>query len=276
MRDNSKRVGASADPAPQQAPMLDFATPTELVDLPSQGRFYPPDHPLHGQETVEIKFMTARDEDILTSPSLLKKGIAIDRFLQNVIADKSIRVESLLSGDKAALMIASRINGYGSDYETKMTCPSCEKVAKTTFDLSELGIYHGDDYDEEEIRPTGKGTFIIKAPRTGFDVEVRLMTSRDEAHLVQKMKKISENSADNTSFTDQLRLTTVSVNGLDTPDVLNAFINGCPAVDARHIRNTYAKLVPGPDMKQGFKCPACSFEQEVDIPMTVDFFWTNQ
>ena len=104
MRDNNKRFSAGADPAPAVAdaakPSLDFATPTELVDLPSKGRFYSPNHPLHNQETIEIKYMTARDEDILTSPTLLKKGVAIDRFLQNVILNQRINVSSLLSGDK--------------------------------------------------------------------------------------------------------------------------------------------------------------------------------
>ena len=127
MRDNSKRVGAAAQPAPEQTQTLDFSTPTELVDLPSKGRFYPEGHPLHGQETVEIKFMTAKDEDILTSPSLLKKGIAIDRLIQNVILNKNINVSTLLSGDKSAIMIASRINGFGAEYKTKVVCPSCEE-----------------------------------------------------------------------------------------------------------------------------------------------------
>ena len=142
MRDNSKRVGAAAQTAPEQTQTLDFSTPTELVDLPSKGRFYPEGHPLHGQETVEIKFTTAKDEDILTSPSLLKKGIAIDRLIQNVILNKDINVSTLLSGDKSAIMIASRINGFGAEYKTKVTCPSCEEQSEATFDLDALAIHY--------------------------------------------------------------------------------------------------------------------------------------
>ena len=100
MRDNSKRFGAGAEAPPQthetseteNKPTFDFSVPTELVDLPSKGRFYPEGHPLHMEETIEIKYMTAKDEDILTSPSLLKKGIAIDRFLSNIIPNKRINV----------------------------------------------------------------------------------------------------------------------------------------------------------------------------------------
>ena len=115
MRDNSKRVSAAADPVPtavdETRPSLDFSTPTELVDLPSKGRFYPEGHPLHNAETIEIKFMTAKDEDIITSRTLLKKGIVIDRLLQSVIVNKSINVQDLLIGDKNAIVVATRITG---------------------------------------------------------------------------------------------------------------------------------------------------------------------
>ena len=276
MRDNSKRVGAAAQPAPEQTQTLDFSTPTELVDLPSKGRFYPEDHPLHGQETVEIKFMTAKDEDILTSPSLLKKGIAIDRLIQNVILNKEIDASTLLSGDKAAIMIASRINGFGSEYKTKVTCPSCEEQSETTFDLDALETYGGNDYTEYDVTETGRGTYVIKAPRTGFDVEVRLLTSRDEAVLVAKVKKAVDGTSVNTGYSDQLRLITVSVNGIDRRDILKEFSEKLPAIDGRYIRSAYAKLSPGPKMEQEFQCPSCGLEKEVDIPMTVNFFWTNQ
>jgi hypothetical protein len=277
MRDNSKRTGAAVEPVLQQTSTMEFATPTELVDLPSQGKFYPVDHPLHGEEAIEIKFMTARDEDILTSPSLLKKGVAVDRFIQNVIVDKSIKVETLLSGDKAAIMISSRINGYGSEYRTKMQCPECEKPSEASFDLSDVGYYYGDDYEEFDISPTGRGTFIIKTPVTKIDVEVRLMTSRDESVLVNNFKKNSaKKDSENTQFTDQLRMLISSVKGDSSRLVINSFIAHLPAFDSRYIRAAYSRLVPGPDMTQNFGCPACGFEKEVDIPMTVDFFWSNK
>ena len=276
MRDNSKRVGAAAQPAPEQTQTLDFSTPTELVDLPSKGRFYPEGHPLHGQETVEIKFMTAKDEDILTSPSLLKKGIAIDRLIQNVILNKDINVSTLLSGDKSAIMIASRINGFGAEYKTKVVCPSCEEQSEATFDLDALEIYDGNDYSEYDVTETDRGTYIIKTPKTGFDVEVRLLTSKDEAALVARAKKAADSNTANTGYADQLRMITVSVNGINRQDILREFSEKLPAIDGRYIRSAYAKLNPGPKMEQEFKCPSCGFEKEVDIPMTVNFFWTNQ
>ena len=123
MRNNEDRLGTKSidgDTPPQtreahSGASFSFSTPTEFVELPSGGRFYPQEHPLHGKGEIEIRHMTAKDEDILTSETLIKKGIAVERLLQNVIVDKSIDVASLLVGDKNALVIATRVTGYGAD-----------------------------------------------------------------------------------------------------------------------------------------------------------------
>jgi hypothetical protein len=276
MRDNSKRVGAAAQPAPEQTQTLDFSTPTELVDLPSKGRFYPEGHPLHGQEAVEIKFMTAKDEDILTSPSFLKKGVAIDRLIQNVLLDNTIKVESLLSGDKAAIMLASRINGFGSDYRTMVTCPACQETTENVFDLSAVENYCGDDYKEFDVSDTGKGTYLIKTPRTKFDVEVKLLTSKDETFMIERMRSMNEKNETNTGYTDQLKMIIVSVDSVTTRPLINKFVESLPMFDARYIRTAYSRLNPSPEMKQEFECPSCGHKKEVEIPMTVNFFWSDQ
>ena len=281
MRDNNKRLSAGADPAPAVAddakPSLDFATPTELVDLPSKGKFYSEGHPLYNQETIEIKYMTARDEDILTSPSLLKKGLAIDRFLQNVIRNQRINVSSLLTGDKNAILVASRINGFGADYTTKVTCPNCMAINEHTFDLDVVEHYQGDDFEDHDVIGTDRGTFIIKLPRTGLEVEVRLLTSRDETELTAQMQtKKKRSNAIETNLTDQLKKVIVSVNGVEDMQSIHQVVNNLPAYDSRYLRAAYVKCTPGLDMTQDFTCDSCGFEKEVDIPLTVDFFWSKQ
>ncbi len=280
MRDNNKRFSAGADPAPAVAdevkPSLDFATPTELVDLPSKGKFYSEGHPLYNQETIEIKYMTARDEDILTSPSLLKKGVAIDRFLQNVIRNQRINVGSLLTGDKNAILVASRINGFGADYTTKVTCPNCATVCEYTFDLDEVEQYDGQDLENYNIVPTESGTFIVKLPRTQFDVEVRLLTSKDENELAAKMQATKKRATIETNLTDQLKKVIVSINGVEDIQAIHKVVNNLPAFDSRYLRGAFVKASPGLDMTQQFDCPACGFEKEVNIPLTVDFFWSKQ
>ena len=77
---------ADADPvAALGEGALTFTTPTEFVELPSGGNYYPEGHRLHGEQTVEIKFMTAKEEDILTSKTLIKQGVALERLLKSVI-----------------------------------------------------------------------------------------------------------------------------------------------------------------------------------------------
>jgi len=280
MRDNQKRVAAAADPAPQvaapNASALNFTTPTEFVDLPSEGRYYPEGHPLCGKDSIEIRFMTARDEDILTSPTLLKKGLAIDRFLQNVIVDRTINVDSLLSGDKNAILVASRINGFGPEYLTKVKCPACLTTCESSFDLDAVRASDGRGSEDYDIQANDGGTFTIKLPRTKIDVEVRLLTSKDENELSSMMQRKKKKKAMETNLTDQLRKIVVSVNGSTEQRLINEFVMSLPAFDSRYLRTAYLKVVPGLDMKQEFTCDSCGYEKEVDIPMTVDFFWSRQ
>ena len=102
--------------APSEEPRLNWAMPTEIVELPSRGRFYGPDHPLHGKTNIEIRYMTAKEEDIITSQALIREGVAVDRMIQSLVVDRSIDVNKLLLGDKNALIVASRITGYGAEY----------------------------------------------------------------------------------------------------------------------------------------------------------------
>ncbi len=278
MRDNSKRLAANADPAPAVAEptlTLDFSAPTEIVDLPSKGRFYSEAHPLHNAETVEIKFMTAKDEDILTSPTLLKKGLAIDRFIQNILVNKGINPTSLLTGDKNAILIASRINGFGSDYSTKMTCPNCAAIAEHTFDLSEVKEYFGDDLENYNVTSTSNGTFIVTLPKSGFQVEVKPLTGREENELTQQMEANRKKKIDK-NLTDQLKKIVVSINGVEDKSLTGRAIDALPAFDSRYLRAAYSRVIPGIDMTQYFECEGCGYEKEVEIPMTVDFFWPKQ
>jgi len=281
MRDNSKRFAAGAEAPPVVAQdeetrsPLDFSVPTEIVDLPSKGRFYSEVHPLHKKDSIEIKFMTAKDEDILTSPSLLKKGLALDRFLKNIILDGTLRVPSLLSGDKNAILVASRINGFGADYTTKVTCPSCGAASENTFDLNEIDVYEGDDYGDYDVTPTDRRTFIVKLPRSKFEAEVRLLTGKDENELLAKMQANKKSKVYEPNLTDQLKKIVVSINGNEDANLIHQAIDVLPAFDSRYLRAAYAKIQPGLDMMQEFSCDACGFEKEVEMPLTVDFFWSK-
>jgi len=259
----------SENEAPQTP--LSFTTPTEFVDLPSKGLFYAKNHPLHQKDSVEIRFMTARDEDILTSKSLLKKGIAIDRLLQNVIVDKKINIDHMLIGDKNALIVATRITGYGAEYNTKSMCPACGSTSENLYDLE--GVKTVETEIPEGVERTPKGTFVLKAPKSGVTVEMRLLAGVDEKRLAKVMAAKKKKNLPESTLTDQLRLALVSVEGQTEPNLINLFVGSLPAMDARYLREVYAKIMPNVDMKQDFECNSCGFEQEMEVPFTSDFFW---
>ena len=142
-RNNEERLGAhkSADPVPPMTPSgesFSFATPTEFVELPTGGKYYPEGHTLRGKDSVEIRYMTAKDEDILSSKTLLKRGIALDRLLQSIIIDRTIDINTLYIGDKNAILVAARVTGYGEEYKAKTTCPSCASTVEFEYNLSQL------------------------------------------------------------------------------------------------------------------------------------------
>lgn len=285
-RKNSERTGTETNSgAPSSAPLtadalreklFSFPNPVELVDLPSKGRYYPEGHPLHNKEHIEIRYMTAKDEDILTSKSLLKKGVAIDRLLKNIITDKNIDVDTLLIGDKNALLIAARISGYGNEYVTKVTCPNCTSTEEMNFDLEDAVVYEGDDWEDYDITPTKNGTYIIKLELTGVDVEVRLMTGSDEKRIAKTIENKRKKNLPEATLTDQLSLMIVSVNGDDSSALKKILIEGMPAKDARYLRKAYEKLVPTVDMTHRFQCSSCQYESEMEVPFTTDFFWPKQ
>lgn len=281
IRNNEERTGIRNPDADAPVEQLNessnfsFVTPTEFVDLPSEGRFYPEEHPLHGTESVEIRYMTAKDEDILTSQTLLKKGIAIDRLLQNIIIDKNIKVDDLLVGDKNALIVATRITGYGDDYEVNITCPTCATVSPHNVVLSELNkVTISDDLLQTfDVSQTEQGTFTVNLPKSKVDVEIKLLTGRDEKNLMEMSERRKKHKLQEAVLTDQFKSFIISVNGNKDKNVVSSFVDNMPAYDSRHLRNLYANITPNVDMEQVFSCPECMNITEVNVPFTVQFFW---
>lgn len=270
---------ASADPvaAAFETGGLDFATPTEFVDLPSKGQYYPENHPLHGQDTVEIKFMTAKEEDILSSKTLIKQGVAIDRLLKSVIIDNRVNPDTLISGDRNAILVATRITGYGADYETKITCPSCMTSTDYSFDLGEVEVRTADDLEQNDsYEITEEGTIITTTPLSKVQVEMKMMTGKDENYLSRLIESKRKKKLPETTLTDTLKILIVSLNGETSKDLINQFIKILPARDSRYLRSTYEKASPNVDMTQNFECSTCGYVTDLEVPFTTDFFWPKQ
>tara|TARA_R100000808_G_scaffold19089_1_gene41567 strand:+ start:4457 stop:5341 length:885 start_codon:yes stop_codon:yes gene_type:complete len=264
-------VGAGA---PDTQPAFSWSVPTEFVTLPSGGRFYEPGHPLHNKESVEIKFMTAKEEDILTSRALLKEGVALDRMLQNLVVDKDVRIGSLLIGDKNALLVAARRTGYGADYETNVTCPGCGQTDEFSFDISDPNITpFTENMDSHNVTLTSGGTLVITLPMTNAQVECRMLSGEDEVRLYKEATRKQKKKLATGTMTDMFRSYIVSVNGNDSPLVIEAFIQAVPAKDARVLRAAYSECVPNIDMTQEYVCTNCGHTADMEVPLSADFFW---
>lgn len=245
--------------------------PTELVPLPSGGRVYPKAFPFHGKDTVEITPMTAREEDILTSRALMKKGTVISELIRSCLVDKSVNVVDLLVGDRNALMVAIRATGYGTEYDAEIECGDCNVKAPQQFDLGALPIKH------LVIDPVEEGTnvFQFRLPLTKKNVKFRFLTGRDEEEIVitqDRQKKQNLGSAE-TGVTTNLLYSLVSIENVDDRQKIAGFVRAMPARDSLALRNYIRDNEPGITMKQEVTCPSCHQTELVNIPIGISFFW---
>ena len=278
MSRNSNRLKAGPEPADSPAPhvaqneqLLSFTRPTEFVDLPSKGLLYPEGHPLRGVETLEIKYMTAKEEDILTSKTLIKKGIVIDRLIESVLVD-NVNVDDLLLGDKNAILLATRVTGYGPIYETGIACPSCGNNFEHSFNLEE--VQNNDHVDLDELNVTQeKGLFFFDLPASKVRIGVKALTSGDEKKMDQMNQKKEKLNLPETNLTDLLKeIIVVAANSTDE-GLISKFINVMPARDSRLVREVYRKVIPNIDLTQEVTCPKCNAESKVEVPFGADFFF---
>ena len=281
MSRNKGRTKASS-PAPAQAVKtaptqtigLSYVAPTEFVELPSRGQFYSVDHPLHNQETIELRFMTAKDEDILTSRSLLKKGVALERLIDNLLVDKRISARNILVGDRNAIIIAARSSGYGNAYETSVTCPQCGVTSKEVFDLDNPNIKEVTLDESLDITKTENGYFATKLPHSGYHIEFRLLTGKDERMIDAELDKIRKLGVQVIpELTTRLRYLITSVDGNDEQSTINSFVENMLSKDSLSLRQEITRVTPDIDLSQEVNIEGETVK--VNIPMTVNFFWPN-
>ena len=240
-----------------------FKFPTEMVDLPSKGLLYPESHPL-AKGKIEMKYMTAREEDILTNLSYIKQGVAIDKLLQSLCVTK-FDFNDLLIGDKIAIMIASRVLGYGKDYSFNYNGEEIE------VDLSQLPTVEPD----EKLITKGINSFEFTLPHSGTKITFKLLTSKDEKAIdaeLKNLKKINKNASSDVST--RLKYIITSVEGEDDSKVIRDFVdNYLLARDSTALRS-YIKTVQ-PDIKMTFTYEGENGDEEVTVPLQIQFFWPD-
>jgi len=261
--------------------IFSFVNPIEIIDLPSKGRFYDENHPLRNCDTLEIRQMTAKEEDILTNRSLIRKGLVIDKLIESLLIDKSIPVQTLLVGDKNAIMVAARIAAYGADYDVMLNCNNCGSKNVVGIDLTKVKVRQTEDIlkhaannDVLNYQQLENGNIILQLPKTKWIVECRLMNGNDERSILRILedKRKFDNNAD-LSVSEQLKIIISSINGITEAETLHRAVDVMPAYDAKCLRNNYQKLIPNVTIEKKYICSSCTEEQELEVPFTQEFFW---
>jgi hypothetical protein len=248
--------------------------PTEVVPLPSRGLLYPEGHPL-ADGFIEMKYMTAKEEDILTSQNLIKQGVVLDKLFESLIVTP-VNYNDIYSGDKNAIMVAARLLGYGNDYTVELEDPfSPGTKQKVTIDLSQ--IEHKEvDYSLFENR---KNEFDFELPNSKRVVTFRLMTHALEKQIETEIKASNKTiikTGIDRELTTRLKHIIIGVDGETGRAVVNNFVdNELFAVDSRALRTYIKTISPDLDMTFTFISEATGDVKELDIPMDVSFFWPN-
>lgn len=257
----------------QPVKAVEDEVPYESVPLPSRGVIYPSTSSLHNKETLDIKVMTATEEDILSSRAYIKKGTVITELLKSCILDKTINVQDMISGDKNAVMISVRITGYGAIYPAEVQCGACEHVYDHDFDLSKLEI------KRLEIQPIehGKNLFHYKLPVSGKDVLFKFLTGQDEDEISrhQEVMKKKLGMIQDKNITSKLKHCIIEVDGDSNRANIAKFVDRMRAKDSKDLRKYIDKHEPGILMKQETVCPACGNIEEVTMPFSGQFFWPD-
>ena len=245
--------------------MADYKFPTEMVDLPSKGYFYVDGHPLSSGK-VEVKYMTAKEEDILTSQNLIQQGLVIDKLLESLIVDKSVKLDDMLIGDKNAIMVAARILGYGKDYQFTYDDEE-QSVDLSTLEPVEL------DFSKFT---KGRNEFNFKLPNSEREVVFKLLNGGDEKEIDSEIKAKQKISKEQSSeLTTRLKKMILSVDGKSEKSYINNFVdNEFLSVDSLAFRQYLTSITPDVDMTTKVT-DSSGEETEVTIPVTVRFFWPN-
>ena len=241
--------------------------PTETVDLPSKGLIYPKDSPLSSGK-VEMKYMTAKEEDILTNQNYITKGIVLDKLIESLIVSK-IDYKDIIVGDKNALLIASRVLGYGKDYEFRAINPLNNQIENFTIDLTTL---KDKNLNPKDLKEEGLNEFDFTLPTSKNLITFKLLTHGDENSIdreLQGLKKLKKETLPEAST--RLKYLITSVDGDREKKTIREFVdNYLLAKDARALREKVRQVSPDIDLKY-----VGDEGEEVSVPINANFFWPD-
>ena len=285
MSRNSKRTSVpkpqaptrpSVPTAPQGRPNpfgVSFVIPTEIVSLPTKGRYYDPQSPMFNRDRVEIKQMTAKQEEILSNLAYLEDGSMITRLISSILIDTSIDANEIMPADQNAIVIAARRTSYGNEYEVEQKCPHCKGDHIFKFDLQKTTIK---DTIPEDVRILeDSGYFEFEMPQTGLKTVIKVLSSADEEYLREQNEKAAKLKIQNSETINFLRRVIISVNGITDSALLNELYEVLPVLDIRKVKKTLRDVTPSLDTSQEVACSGCGMTTESEVPFSLGFFWPD-
>lgn len=247
-----------------------FEIPFDVIELPSRGKLYK-GTTLEGMDSIEVHYLTAKEEDILTSPNLIQSGKLLDVLLASVLKNKKIKPEDFLLGDRNTILVWLRTTGYGEDYPVQVQCEHCGHEFVNTFDLSSL------DIKELPVEPDDDGLFTCELPSRKNTIRFSLLTCGDEQKIQRKIddtKKLTRTQV-NPASTIRMRFSIREVDGNSDAAYISRYVDTMPVKDSRVFRKKFAEIEPGTVMEQEMTCPECGERSDEAIPIRANFFWPD-
>tara|TARA_R110001592_G_scaffold15325_1_gene67002 strand:- start:10323 stop:11120 length:798 start_codon:yes stop_codon:yes gene_type:complete len=263
--DSKSKTPKVAIPTPTIPSKPKFRFPTEMVDLPSKGIIYASNNPL-SSGVIEMKYMTAKEEDIITNQAYIQKGIIVDKLLEALVVSEGVDISDLIVGDKNALLIASRVLGYGANYKFKYGGEDY------TADLAAL---ENKNFDES-LFTKGENKFTFQTPHGENLIEFQLMTDKTEKKVEAELRGLKKlNKAVVPEMSTRMKHMILSVDGNeDKKDIRDFVDNYFLARDAKALRDYIADVQP--DVDFSFERELSNGEIEViDIPIGANFFFPD-
>jgi hypothetical protein len=255
---------------PQPTPVKTFDFPTQIISLPSEGKCYPASNPL-SKGTLEIKYMTAKEEDILSSQNLIKKGIVLDKLFESVIVQPDVNADDLVIGDKNAVFLATRILGYGPEYDVEVTDPFTGEKQKVTIDLSAIETK---DIDFNLLNEDNRYEFELPTSKT--KITFKLLTHKDEKDItaeIQALERLAKNKDTASDVSTRLKYMITSVNGDTDRGNITKFTKNMLSRDTRTIREYIKSISPDLNLKYDFTSEITGETEALDIPFGISFFY---
>ena len=250
-----------------------WEVPVESVPLPSRGVIYPATSVFCNKDTIDLRAMTAREEDILTSRAFLKKGTVVNELIKSCMVEKGADPNDLITGDKNAVMVAVRITGYGSEYRAEATCTHCGKTGLQSFDLGNLSIKR---LEIDPVRPR-ENAFAFRLPVTKKEVIFKFLTGHDQSEITtqaERMRAVMPDAPES-SVTLFLEKSIISVGDVSDRVKINMFVRNMPAQDSRSLRNFIRDSEPNIDLSNEMTCSSCGEASRVDMPIGATFLWPD-